>query len=93
MHFKSEPTVERLKFSIKNIYMMAKRKRSVIHRYEKDGTPIPIGPASDDSDWDHVIRFCELTGVTMDVVRLAEMKSEIAYDIARQEESEIGEEK
>ena len=59
---------EKMRRALQNIYMLASLKRTVVHRYE-NGKSIPIGPKSDDSDWDHIIRFCESAGLRHSIVR------------------------
>jgi hypothetical protein len=75
MNWEKEPDIKKLKRAIENCYMMAKRKRTIIHRYYSDELTgkvhsYPIGPKSTDEDWDHIIRFCESTGLKMSILRL-----------------------
>lgn len=69
-YWQEQPDVEKLAYAFENVYMLASRKRTVTHRYV-DGKAIPIGPRSEDSDWDHVIRFCENAGLRHSIVRTA----------------------
>ena len=72
-----EPDIATLKRALQNCYMLAARKRTVVHRYEIiDGkeVAIPIGPKSDDPDWDRIIHFCESTGISHSIIRLMKGK-------------------
>lgn len=62
---------EKMRMAIENIYMLANRKRVVIHNYNS-GKPVAIGPKSDDTDWDHIIRFCESAGIRQSIIRTAD---------------------
>jgi hypothetical protein len=79
MYFKTEPTIAQLKRCVINCYVIAKRNRMVIHKFEysENGESIdkPIGPRSDDPEWDHIIRFCEELGLTPSILRLAETEN------------------
>lgn len=55
--------------------MLAMRKRVVVHRYHQDGSSEPIGPKSDDADWDHIKRFCEQAGLKSTIIREADTRS------------------
>ncbi len=59
-----------LLLALENIYLLARRKRCVIHRYVKD-VAIPIGPKSEDADWDVVIKWCEQAGLKPRIIRTA----------------------
>lgn len=52
--------------------MVAKMKRVVTFNYADPDNPRQIGPASDDADWDRIIRCCERAGLSSSVVRVAE---------------------
>ena len=69
MEWKSDPDINKMKMALKNCYMLAKRKRTVVHRYLENGQAVSIGPKSEDADWDHIIRFCEGTGLRMSIIK------------------------
>jgi hypothetical protein len=62
-----------MKLALENCYMLARRKRTIVHEYKKDVNgkeiAIPIGPKSTDTDWDNIIRFCEQAGLKQSIVR------------------------
>lgn len=57
--------------ALEDMYMLARRKRTVTHHYPDSGPPEQIGPKSDDTDWDHVIRLCEKAGLRPSIVKIA----------------------
>lgn len=62
----------KMRHELENIYMLARKKRAVVYAYPRDFPNVPatpIGPKSDDADWDHVIRFCEQAGLRPTVLR------------------------
>jgi len=59
-----------MRHELENVYMLARTKRAVRHRYDNDGKVLgQIGPKSDDADWDHIIRFCEQAGLKPTILR------------------------
>lgn len=68
-----------MRHELENIYMMARMKRAVRHRYPEGFPEVPaeqIGPQSDDPDWDHIIRFCEQAGLRPTILRFATTQPE-----------------
>lgn len=67
-----EKDPEKMRHELENIYMLARRKRAITHQYP-EGFPavaaIPVGPKSDDQDWDHIIRFCEQAGLRPSILK------------------------
>lgn len=58
--------------ALENCYMMARRKRATVYSYPNGALdPVPIGPKSDDTDWDRIIRFCEDVGLRSTILRTA----------------------
>lgn len=71
----TEQDANRMRHELENIYMLARMKRAVRHRYPEGFPEVPaepIGPKSDDPDWDHIIRFCEQAGLRPTVLRTME---------------------
>lgn len=67
-----EKTRDNMRHELENIYMLARMKRVARYRYPEGFLKVPaeqVGPASDDPDWDHVIRFCEQAGLKPTVLR------------------------
>ena len=64
--------VRKLEMAIENCLMLASRKRATRWTYPKGGDPVPVGPRSDDADWDHIIRFCRVVGLEESILRTAE---------------------
>lgn len=72
MKWKVDPDpnrVRKLELALENCLMLARRKRANRHTYNADGTVTPRPPKSDDTDWDHVIRFCHDAGVQESILR------------------------
>ena len=67
--FTREPTIDELKRALSSCYFLACRKRCVTYDYADPENPRPIGPKSDDADWDHIKRFGEGVGLTLSIVR------------------------
>lgn len=59
---------KRLRLSLEDCYMLARRKRTVTYHYDS-GKRVPEGPRSDDTDWDHIVRFCERAGLKPSILR------------------------
>jgi hypothetical protein len=80
MEWNKELNIDVAKHVIENCYMLAKKKRHIVHTYEKGPTgeiiPIPVGPKSEDTDWDHIIRFCESAGVQTSILHGQELSDE-----------------
>lgn len=69
-----------MRHELENIYMLARMKRAIRHRYPEGFPEVPaeqIGPKSDDSDWDHIIRFCEQAGLRASILRT--MNSDVKH--------------
>lgn len=58
-----------MRCALESIYMVARMKRVITHRYPEGKPPEQIGPQSDDTDWDKVIQHCERAGLRPKVVR------------------------
>lgn len=71
-----EQDANKMRHELENIYMLARKKRAIRHSYP-DGFPdvpaVPIGPKSNDKDWDHIIRFCEQAGLRDSILKTTEL--------------------
>jgi len=76
--FTTEPSTEDLKRALLNIYVLAKRNRSVVYKYEKNEKgktfAIPQRLKSKDEDWDNVIILCECVGIKLTPIRIPSTK-------------------
>lgn len=61
--------VRKLELALENCFMLARRKRCNRSTFNSDGTITPIGPKSDDADWDHITRFCRDVGISESILR------------------------
>lgn len=72
-----EQDVNKMRHELENIYMLAGMKIAVRYRYPA-GFPkvpaVPIGPESDDPDWDRIVRFCEQAGIRPTVIKAGKAK-------------------
>lgn len=63
--------LRKLELALENCMMLARRKRAIRHTYQTDGKIVPKGPKSDDSDWNHIARFCREGGSCLTAQRCA----------------------
>ena len=64
-----------MRHELENVYMLARMKRAIRYRYPEGFPEVPaepIGPRSDDPDWDNIIRFCEQAGLKPTILRTME---------------------
>lgn len=68
---KSELDPKQVRSALESCYMLARMKRVITFNYNDPDNPRRIGPKSDDTDWDHIIRICEEAGLIATIVRTA----------------------